>query len=441
MKKLGRNSLAVGVATLLVTAAVQFSANGASGDVAQSNSSAITATGLPAIIDSDQCTAESADGTPNNGTGTCGVGLGVSQPAVTSFDQTASTSLDGNKGVSTADAQVAGTGIDALTTIDLSSVPGDLGDIDTGTVLDPILQGGLDGLSALLLVLGIDLDQLLDQLTSGVQDAIVGPLTTALQNALPVSVEIGAVSSTCDAVAGQDATGSSSVAGIDIIVDLGGGNTITVPVDLDTDANSALVGSVAPQQLVDGILDGLEDTLTTSITGALGGVADLIDNLQSAVIDPILAQVGTALLDPVGQALSPILNGTVNKQVVTDGAIEVTALELNVLGQAAHLALARTSCGPNTLAAADQQDDSNAVTDSVTDADTDSSDADTDSSDADTNADAIADADSAADADATAALPDAGAPNLLPFFLLGFALVAFGAAVLVNERRRMNHIV
>ncbi len=53
---------------------------------------------------------------------------------------------------------------------------------------------------------------------------------------------------------------------------------------------------------------------------------------------------------------------------------------------------------------------------------------------------AIADADSAADADASTTLPDAGAGNLLPFFLLGLALLAFGLGVLLNERRRLGGI-
>ena len=34
-------------------------------------------------------------------------------------------------------------------------------------------------------------------------------------------------------------------------------------------------------------------------------------------------------------------------------------------------------------------------------------------------------------------LPSAVAPNLTPFWLLGLALVLFGSAVLVNEKRRM----
>lgn len=435
--KLAKNSIAVGLVTLIVTAGLSFSAQGAPGDVAQSNSSAITATGLTGIINSDQCTAESADGTPTDGTGTCGVGLGVSQPAVTSFDQTASTSLDGNKGVSTADAEVAGTGIAALTTIDLSPVAEDLSGIDTGTVLDPIVGDLGPLLDTALALLNLSLDDLL----TGIQDAVTGPLTTALQQAIPVTAQIGAVTSTCDATAGDGATGNATVSGIDITIVLPGDNDIIIPIALETDPNSALVGSVAPAQLVTGLVNGIEDTLTESLNGALGPLADLVDNVQTAIIDPILAQVGPAILDPLGEALIPLIDGTVNKQVSGDAgeSIEVTALDLNVIGETATLALARTSCGPNALAAADDEDapadvDVDQDVDVDVDVDTDV-DADVD---VDADADAAADADSQADADVTTTLPATGSPNLLPFWMLGLGLLLFGATVLLNEKRRLQ---
>ncbi|MDR7086532.1 hypothetical protein J2X11_001371 [Aeromicrobium panaciterrae] len=435
--KLAKNSIAVGLVTLIVTAGLSFSAQGAPGDVAQSNSSAITATGLTGIINSDQCTAESADGTPTDGTGTCGVGLGASQPAVTSFDQTASTSLDGNKGVSTADAEVAGTGIAALTTIDLSPVAEDLEGIDTGTVLDPIVGNLGPLLDTALDLLGLSLDDLL----TGIQDAVTGPLTTALQQAIPVTAQIGAVTSTCDATAGDGATGNATVSGIDITIVLPGDNDIIIPIALETDPNSALVGSVAPAQLVAGLVNGIEDTLTESLNGALGPLADLVDNVQTSIIDPILAQVGPAILDPLGEALIPLIDGTVNKQVSGDGgeSIEVTAVDLNVIGETATLALARTSCGPNSLVAADDEDtqaDEDVDQDVDVDVDTDTDvDADVD---VDADADAAADADSQADADVTTTLPATGSPNLLPFWMLGLGLLLFGATVLLNEKRRLQ---
>ena len=73
-------------------------------------------------------------------------------------------------------------------------------------------------------------------------------------------------------------------------------------------------------------------------------------------------------------------------------------------------------------AVADAQADADAIADAASDA----------------QADAVADADAQADADVTTTLPSTGAPNLLPFWLLGLGLVLFGAAVLINERRRMS---
>jgi len=445
MKKLGRNSLAVGVATLLVTAAVQFSANGASGDVAQSNASAITATGLTGIVDSKSCVAESPDGTPvTDGTGTCGTGLSVANIAGT-FNQTASTGLSGRAGTSQAEAYAAVADALSLKSVDISTLGTDLSTIDTGTVLDGPLRALGSLLNTVLTTLGLpSLDALLGQ----VQSLVISNVTDALSGVVDVTLELPAVEARCTATADGTPTMTSTITGDTHLKASLGGNEIVdavLPVN-DLTANAHLVGSVAPQEIVNAVLDDVRATLLsdTTLTGILGELDPLIDGVQDQVINTVLDQLGPALLDPLGDALGPILNGTVNKQVTNaDGSVEVTALEVNVLGSGAHLALARAACGPNTLAAADDQDTDSTVTDqdSVTDADTDSSDADTDSSDADTNADAISDADSAADADATAALPDAGAPNLLPFFLLGFALVAFGAAVLVNERRRMNHIV
>jgi hypothetical protein len=426
--KLAKNSLAVGVVTLIITAGLSFSANGADKVVAQSEASAITATGLTGIIDSKVCGASST-GPATAGTGLCGEGLTVSKPAVTSFDQTASTGLDGNKGTSKANAQVAGTGIAALTTIDLSKVPAELTGIKTGTVLDPIVGPLTAAINAILALLP-GAPTLTDLLAS-VQNAVIAPLTTALQKAIPVSANIGAVTSECTAVPG-DASGSTTVAGLNIVVDLGAGGTITVPVALSTSKNAALIGSVAPQQLVDGLLKGLKDTLTISLNSALAPIAGLLGNVQTSIIDPILAQIGPALLDPVGKALTPILTGTVNKETKTAGTVEETALSLKVLGKVATLDLARTKCGPNsTLTTSDDQ-----VADQPSDqADTDQTDTDTQA-----DADAAADSDAQADADVTTTLPGTGAPNLTPFWMLGLGLLLFGTTVLINEKRRFGKI-
>ncbi len=443
MNKLGRNSLALGAATLLVTAAVQFSATGAPGDIAQSNASAITASGLTGIVDSDVCLAESTDGTPvATGSGTCGTGLSAAGIAGT-FNQNASTGLSGLAGTSQADASVAGLDALSLKSIDISTLGTDLSTIDTGTVLDGPLQGLGLLLDTVLNTLGLgSLDALLGQ----VQSAVISNVTGALSGVVDVTLELPAVEARCTATAGGTPTMETTITGDTHLKASLGGNEIVdavLPVN-DLSPNAALVGSVAPQEIVNAILDDVRATLLsdTTLMGTLGALDDVIAGIQDQVINAVLDALGPALLDPLGDALGPILNGTVNKQVTNpDGSVEVTALEVNVLGSGAHLALARAACGPNAFAAADDADavadaDADAVADADANADADA----VADADANADADAIADADTNADADATAALPDTGAPNLLPFFLLGFALVAFGLAVLVNERRRLGNV-
>jgi LPXTG-motif cell wall-anchored protein len=429
--KLAKNSLAVGMATLIVTAGLSFSANGAPAIVAQSESSAVTASGLTGIVDSGVCRAEST-GPATKGSGTCGTGLHVSGPAVGAINQTAETGLDGTKGTSKASASVESTNIAALTTIDVSNVGDEISAIDTGTILDDVVAG-LDPV-----LLRPAFEALLDTLLGDIQDAALSPLLAAVQDAVPVSARIGAVSSECN----SDGTMLSSIAGIDLLVELAPGNVITVPVTLNTSPNAKLVGSVAPKQIVTGLLTGVEDALNDSLGGAVGGLADLVPTLQQTLVDGVLDQLGP-VLDQVGDALVPVLDGTVNKQVTNaDGSVEVTALDLNVVGDTAKLALARSACGPNGVVAADDADTNaadDADADAAADADTDAdANADADAAaDADANADAAADADAQADADVTQALPDTGAPsNLLPFLFLGLALVLFGGGVLLNEKRR-----
>lgn len=438
--KLAKNSLAAGLATLIVTAGLSFSANGAEPIVAQAESSAVTATGLTEIIDTDTCRAEST-GPATEGTGRCGEGL--STQGVSAFDQTASTGLEGDQGTSEAAAAVAPIEIDALTTIDLSTIGEDLDAVNTGTILDDVLEG-------LGPVTGPAFELLLTPLLEQIQNAALTPILAALQDALPVSIEIGAVSSACTLGADGEVDLASTVAGIAIVVELPQGGDLRVPVNLSTSPNSALVGEVAPQELVNGLLDGIEDSLNQSLNGVLGPLADLVGTIQETVVNGVLDQLGPALLAPVGEALSPILEGTVNEQVVNaDGSGQVTALSLDILGgDGAALDLARSSCGPNSVLAADDEDSdaaadadadaaADADSDAAADADADAAaDADADAA-ADANADAVADADAQSDADVTQALPAAGAPrNLLPFMFLGLALVLFGGAVLLNEKRR-----
>lgn len=446
MNKLARNTLALGTATMIVTAGISFSATAADPIIAQAEASAITSTGLTSIVDTSECRVEST-GAPTNGTApTCDLGLTTQGAGV--FGQNAFTGLSGDKGTSTGLAAVAPINIPALTTIDLSTIPADLSNIDTATVLDPLIDGlgpVLTGtLNTALGLAGLTLDQLLAQ----IQTAAITPITTALQGAIPVAVEIGAVTSSCTVTAGGAPSLASEVAGINIVV--GPNRELVVPVNVGTTPNLPLVGSVAVQQLVDDAFDGIEATLNQSLGGALGPLADVLPTVQATLVDAVLDGLAP-VVDQLGQAVVPIIDGTLNKQtLVPAGSGEVTALDLNVIGSTATLDLARSQCGPNGVRTVvtpptptPPSDDAPADDGPVNNDDTNSDDSDSvaDGTDADgDDSDTVADADAQADADVTTSLPAAGAPNLLPFWLLGIALLLFGGAVLLNEKRRLNQI-
>ena len=110
---------------------MSFSASGAEPIVAQSEASAVTATGLTDIVDTDECRAEST-GPATEGAGRCGTGL--DSQGTGTMNQNASTDLDGDNGTSEADAAVESVDIPTLTTIDLSTLGADVDAIDTGTI-------------------------------------------------------------------------------------------------------------------------------------------------------------------------------------------------------------------------------------------------------------------------------------------------------------------
>lgn len=421
MKKLGRNTLALGMSTLLITSAVALSANAADEPVAQSNSSASTGTGLFSSLQLDTGTCEAIF--PEDPEGRCGSGLDTN--AIDAFNQEATAEGTGN---SAASASVSPIDLSSLeTALDLSDLVLDISEIDTGTILDGVLGGVADAVLTVLNLLG--LDTVVDTI-----DDVLGTVLGGVDGALPIELQVGAVNAQCTATP-TGAAGSSTVAGVDLVISLGG-QQIVAPVVAETSENqNLLVG--APQELVDGILEGLRDTLDQSLGGALGALNILLVGLEDLLVDPLLDALEPTVLQAVSDLLAPVVTGTVNAQELSDDgrSIEVSALQLTLLGAENQLDLARVNCGPNAGPTA--VDDEAAAGD---DTPADDSDAQADGTiadaQADAQADAIADADAQADADVTTSLPNAGAPNLLPFWLLGLGLVAFGAAVLVNERRR-----
>jgi hypothetical protein len=325
----------IGAAT--ISAFITAPAFAATSDTGGANSSASTGTGsLFNLLDTDACTATAPTGT---GTGRCGNGLSLNNQ-INAFSQNASGATNGT---STANASVAPINITNIgTTLDLTGIFDGLEGINTGTVLDDVIQG-------------VENAVLRDALEA-LEPAVIGPLDDALQDALaavadalPLGIQIGAVESTCTATAQPlVATGSSHVAGANIVVHLGD-QVINVPLELGTAPNSNLLVG-APEDLVNGIIAGLKGTFTNSLGGALSGLNDLLDTLQTQVTTQLFAAIEPQLLQGLADALEPLIAGTVNKQVPVSpsatGAIEVTALELKLLGTNV-LDLARSQCGPN----------------------------------------------------------------------------------------------
>jgi hypothetical protein len=213
----------------------------------------------------------------------------------------------------------------------------------------------------------------------------------------------------------------------------------------------SLAGTTLPVDL-----DDLTAPLAKPLTDVLTQVSGLVKQV-GAPVDQLLADLAPDLkrlvaLTANNQSTSkvPTLStGTVKAGNVGTAAVgeyhRTSALNIKVLNGAVNVDLAASEAA--TLPADATADGAAAAAD---DADSPSSDSDSDSgsdagSDADGNAagagdgsDAVADADAQADADVTTTLPSTGAPNLLPFWLLGIALLLFGGAVLVSEKRRLS---
>ena len=325
----------IGVATVSVFSFAPAFA--ATNDTGGADSSASTGTGsLFQLLDTDACTATTPAAT---GSGRCGDGLSLNNQ-IDAFSQNASAPAGGT---STADASVAPIDITNIgTSLDLTGIIDGLTAINTGTILDDIINGLNDAV--------------LKAALQALEPAVLAPLDDALQtalagvtDALPLGIQIGAVESNCTATAEPlRATGTSHVAGANIVVHLGN-QVINVPLELGTAPNSNLLVG-APEDLVNGIIQGLEDTFTTSLGGALSGLNALLSTLQSQVTTQIFAAIEPQLLQGLADALEPLVAGTVNKQVPVSpsstGEIEVTALELKLLGTNT-LDLARSHCGPN----------------------------------------------------------------------------------------------
>lgn len=212
-------------------------------------------------------------------------------------------------------------------------------------------------------------------------------------------------------------------------------------------------------------------TLTPLTDNGLDDVLDVVFDNVDAILEPVTDQLAD-VLTPVLVQVQPLVKITVNipdryrelvaprlkadgitaaASKVTSGVSSISALRVQVLtapgaASALDVLLGNSLVGPNSVTTIEVNQAAAAAA-----ADDDDSDAPADNGDGGSQADSggpgggngndadtVADADAQADADVTTTLPSTGASNLLPFWLLGIALLLFGGAVLVNERRRLN---
>ena len=378
LKNITRRGAWLGAAALIVMTIAP--AQAASTRIAQSDSSAITATGSLVgeqglDLNTNKCAAKAKNST-SNGEGLCGNGLDT-LANIDAVTQVATAKNNATSGVSAAAAGTTAIDLLNLTSIDLNDVINNgLGGLQTGTVLDSLLTP----LANLLAGIGVQLGDLFTQL-----DGVLDQVTSPLDDALPVSLKLDSVDSSATATAGtkkvngktvdddtkDEAKGSGEVAGLRLTIGIGG-QVIDVPLTADTAPNSDLIAD-APQALVNAILDAVKDTLTNSLGGVLTPAIQLIVPIQD-VVNQLLDALGPALLQPLSDALAGIVHGTVNKQVykgsnttVTENGkegkvvgknaeLEVTALDIVLLDAAGaggrqELAIGRSHVGPNDIGA------------------------------------------------------------------------------------------
>ncbi|GAA2083337.1 hypothetical protein GCM10009821_25540 [Aeromicrobium halocynthiae] len=280
--------------------------------------------------------------------------------------------------------------LDAVTTVSNGGVTVNL---QTGLVtlnIDELLEAATDGNVNFASLSRADGQQdLLNLVATGVTEALPGLLAQANTQVL----------------------GAIGTAGLQLDT-LG---TIT-PITLD---------AVAPE-LVEALTTAIDTLITSAVAPLSAALTDGLNTLTTELRRAISVDVN--VIDEYVGLVGDRLETTTNVYSAT--AVRVTVLGAAGDGGLADLFLGNSLVGANSRTPIVQQDQA-AAGDDGTQADGTIADAA-----ADAQADAIADADAQADADVTSSLPNAGAPNLLPFWLLGLGLVAFGAAVLVNERRR-----
>lgn len=328
----------------------------AAAPVAQASSNAITLDiagtegfGSGTVKATHDGTTESKTGESNPTVGVLG-NQSLLNVGVLAQEATANTEANGD-GTSAACGGVAGEGASVVAVGDSSCInPGDPVGINLANLdLTDIVT--IDPLSALGPLAA------LNQPLADILGAITAPLSGALSDALGGNVGltggIGAVTAQCVAGPGT-ASGSATVADGQLSVTL---PTLDPLVLLDLPVNPApnthLVTDL--DQVVNAVLDGVAQELTSVLNGQLAAILDpvvlLIPTIKTQIVDAIVAPLADALA-PLEDA---VLDVTLNEQSKTADTINITALHLELLPAAADfigaaavdLKLGTVSCGPN----------------------------------------------------------------------------------------------
>jgi len=331
-----------------------------------------------------------------------------------------------------------------------------LGDIDGLDLVNDVCTPL--NLGALCATLGINLN-----VTTPAVNTVLGDLATLTGGGIDVNLNTGAIHVDVDEVlAGLDSDPlqinniQPTVNGTEIL------NRVLAALpsaigELISDAISG-DGTTDNPGIVNRILDGSSISLTAAGATLLDlSAAQLQDVLEPAlttltddVLAPLLTNVGETLGD-VTTALQGVAAIYVNRQFTEGDLLKQNAAQLRLL-DTVNVNLATAAVRPATVVVPPTTPPPTTSTPTPTptttsptpDSDGPSTDADSGSDgstpvvDNGDDSDTVADADAQADADVTTTLPSTGAPNLLPFWLLGIALLLFGGAVLVNEKRRLN---
>lgn len=248
-------------------------------------------------------------------------------------------------------------------TIDLANL--DLGNAligDAGALTSAL--NSLPGIGDLLTTLGVNLNELVGQISTAVNGTPLGEIT--------IGGSLSVIEASCtanpDAAQGDarlvDSSGGSADTPIGLTLpNVGEVTLLNLPANPPPNTKAVTQLDVVTQTMV----TALNQELDTVIQGELAGLGlgDALQTVQDEIVEQLVLQL-QPLLQPLEQYLADI---TLNKQTVGDGgrSIQVTAFDAQLLPAAQEAIgdsvisgeLGKVSCGPNTRFTAPPGDDAN----------------------------------------------------------------------------------